>query len=135
MAEGLTINPDALPIDELRERAWQVVAPQYKAQLDVLGDGFAVAKSKGLGSDDLAEVAQAAVTGRVATLLIEADRQIAGRLDGSTGQAEVADLGDPQVDDQLDDLGELVVKKGGRVMVIPAEQMPVRTGLAATFRY
>jgi Bacterial archaeo-eukaryotic release factor family 3 len=135
MAEGLTINPDALPIDELRERAWQVVAPQYKAQLDALGDGFAVAKSKGLGSDDLAEVAQAAVTGRVATLLIEADRQIAGRLDCSTGQVEVADLGDPQVDDQLDDLGELVVKMGGRVMVIPAEQMPVRTGLAATFRY
>ena len=29
IAEGLTINPDVLPIDELRERAWQVVEPQY----------------------------------------------------------------------------------------------------------
>ncbi len=56
MAEGLTINPDALPIDELRERAWQVVEPQYQARLAALADEFAVAQSKGLGSDDLAQV-------------------------------------------------------------------------------
>ena len=47
----------------------------------------------------------------------------------------MADLGNPQVDDLLDDLGELVEKMGGRVMVIPAEQMRVRTGLAAAYRY
>ena len=135
MAEGLTINPDTLPIDELRERAWQIVEPQYQARLATLVDEFAVAKSKGLGSDDLAEVAQAAAAGRVATLLIEADRQIPGRLDGATGQVEMADLSHPQVDDLLDDLGELVGKMGGRVMVFPAEQMPGQTGLAATYRY
>jgi hypothetical protein len=44
-------------------------------------------------------------------------------------------LSHPQVDDLLDDLGELVGKMGGRVIVIPAERMPVRTGLAATCRY
>jgi hypothetical protein len=135
MAEGLTINPDALPIDELRVRAWQVVEPQYQARLAILADEFALAKSKGLGSDDLAQVAQAAAAGRVATLLIESDRQIAGRLDGATGQVEVADLSHPQVDDLLDDLGELVEKMGGRVLVIPAERMPGQTGLAATYRY
>jgi hypothetical protein len=135
MAEGLAINPDALPIDELRERVWQVVEPLYQARLATLADEFAVAKSKGLGNDDLAQVAQAAAAGRVATLLIEADRQTAGRLDSSTGQVEVADLSHPQVDDLLDDLGELVGKMGGQVLVVPAEQMPGRTGLAATYRY
>lgn len=135
IAEGLTINPAALPIDELRKRAWQVVEPQYQARLATLADEFAVAKSKGLGSDDLAQVAQAAAAGRVATLLIEADRQIAGRLDGTTGRVELADLSHSQVDDLLDDLGELVEKMGGRVLVIPAERMPGRTGLAATYRH
>jgi hypothetical protein len=135
MAEGLAINPDALPIEELRERAWQVVEPQYQARLARLADEFAVAKSKGLGSDDLAQVARAAAAGRVATLLIEADRQIAGRLDGATGRFELADLSHPQIDDLLDDLGELVDKMGGRVLVIPAEQMLTQTGLAATYRY
>jgi hypothetical protein len=135
MAEGLTINPDALPIDDLRKRAWQVVDPQYQAQLATLADEFAVAKSKGLGCDDLGEIAQAATTGRVATLLIEADRQIAGRLNYATGQVERADLSHPHVDDLLDDLGELVENMGGRVLVIPAEKMPGRTGLAATYRH
>ena len=73
-----------------------------------------MAKSKGLGSDDLAQIAQAAAAGRVATLLIESDRQIPGRLDGATGQVEIADLSHPQVDDLLDDLGELVEKMGGQ---------------------
>jgi Bacterial archaeo-eukaryotic release factor family 3 len=135
MADGITINPDGLPIDELRERAWQVVEPQYRARLVKMTEEFAAAKSKGLGSDDLAQVARAAAAGRVATLLIESDRQIAGRLDGSTGRVEVAELSDPQADDLLDDLGELVEKMGGRVMVIPLELMPGRSGLAATFRY
>ena len=135
MVEGLNINPEVLPIDELRERTWQVVEPQYQARLATLADEFAVAKSNGLGSDDLAQVAQAAAAGRVATLLIESDRQILGRLDNATGRVEVADLNHPQVDDLLDDLGELVGKMGGRVLVIPAEEMPGRTGLAATYRY
>jgi len=135
MAEGLAINPDALSIDELRKRVWQVVEPQYQTRLATLADEFAAAKSKGLGSDDLAQVAQATAAGRVATLLIEADRQIAGRLDGATGRVEVADLSHPQVDDLLDDLGELVGKMGGQVLVVPAEQMPGRTGVAATYRY
>jgi hypothetical protein len=47
----------------------------------------------------------------------------------------VASHGHPQVDDLLDDLCELVGKMGGRVMVMPAEQMPGRTGLAAVYRY
>jgi hypothetical protein len=135
LAEGLSVNPDTLPIDELRERAWQVIEPQYQAGLVKLADEFAVAKSNGLGSDDLAEVAQAAAAGRVATLLIESDRMIGGRLDGATGRIDVADLRNPRVDDLLDDLGELVGKMGGRVVVLPAERMPGRTGLAATYRY
>ena len=94
-----------------------------------------MAQSKGLGSDDLVQVAQVAAAGRVATLLIESDRQIAGRLDGATGRIEGADRSHPQVDDLLDDLGELVGKRGGGVLVLPAERMPGRTGLAATYRY
>jgi hypothetical protein len=83
----------------------------------------------------LAEVAEAAAGGRVATLLIEAEREIAGRIDRTTGQVQAADLSHPQVDDLLDDLGELVETKGGEVQVLPAERMPTHTGLAAVYRH
>ncbi len=135
MAEGIPVNPDALPIGELRERAWKVVAPRYRAEVAARAGEFAEAKSKGQGSDDLAEVAQAAAAGRVATLLIESGRMIGGRLDRATGRVDEADLSNPQVDDLLDDLGELAAKSGARILVLPAGQMPGRTGLAATYRY
>ena len=135
METGLGFNPDGLPIDELRQRAWQVIEPQHQARLAELTEEFAVARSRGLGSDELAQVAQAAVSGRVGTLLIESGRQLPGRLDGATGRVDAADLGDPDVDDLLDDLGELVERMGGRVLVMPAERMPGNTGLAATYRH
>lgn len=134
-AEGITIDPESVTAEELRALAWQVVEPQYQARLTAAGEEFEQARAKGLGSDDMAQVAQASVSGRVETLLIEANRQIAGWLDNGTGRVEPGDLSHPRVDDLLDDLGELVEKMGGRVMVIPGERMPTRTGLAAIYRY
>lgn len=133
--EGVSLNPHAMPADELRALAWQVVEPQYHARLASLVDEFEQARSKSLGSDDVAQVAEAAAGGQVATLLIDADHQLAGRIDGATGRVDFDSLGDPHVDDLLDDLGELVTKKGGTVLVIPAERMPSQTGVAAIYRY
>jgi len=135
VAEGITIHPDAVSIDELRARAWKILEPPYQEQLAALGGEFNEAHSKGLGSDDLQQVSEAAAAGRVATLLIEADRQIAGRLDSATGKIERKELSDPKMDDLLDDLAECVEKTSGLVRVLPAERMPAQTGVAATFRY
>jgi len=135
MTEGIDIHPDALPIDALRDRAWRVVEPHYLARLAGLVEEFGVARSKRLGADELAQVAEATVVGRVATLLIEADRQIPGRIDAATGRIEFDDLAHPEVDDLLDDLGELVLKMGGEVVVVPAERMPTQTGAAAIYRF
>jgi hypothetical protein len=133
--EGIKIHPDALPMKEFRELAWHSFQPQYQAGLAELADDFAVAKSKGLGQEDVKQVAEAAALGRIATLLIEADRQIPGRIDGATGEVEFEDLNHPEVDDLLDDLGELVLTNGGRVVVVPADRMPTTTGVAATCRF
>ncbi len=135
VADAIGINPDDLTIDELRHRAWQVVEPQYRARVTTLAREFEEARSKQLGTDDLTQAAAAAAKGQVGTLLVEADRQLAGRLVSSTGRIEAADLAHPQIDDLLDDLGELVEKMGGQVVVLPSDQMPGRTGLAATYRY
>jgi release factor family 3 len=134
-AEGIDIHPDALAGDALRERAWQIMAPRYLQRLQGLVEQFAAAKAKGAAEDDLVRVAEGASARRIATLLIDADRHIRGRLDSVTGRVELADAGDPLTDDLLDDLGELVLKTGGQVVVVPAERMPVKTGVAAIYRY
>ncbi|GHA19768.1 baeRF3 domain-containing protein [Oceanisphaera arctica] len=135
MASGLMVDPQGLTQDELQQRAWDVAAPQQAAQQAAWSDAYAAAAAKGLGSEDLSQVAHAAVAGRVATLLIEAERQVAGRIDGATGRIDPAELDNPRVDDVLDDLGALVEKLGGEVHVLSAERMPSRTGVAASFRH
>ncbi len=136
ISESLDVHPDALASsDDFRERVWQTIEPRYLERLAGLVDAFGSNKAKGHGSDDLAEVARAAVGGRVATLLIEARREIPGRVDAATGELEFDDLSHPETDDVLDDLGALVLKMGGEVVVVPKERMPTDTGIAATYRY
>lgn len=134
--ESIDIHPDALSsIDELRQHAWQLVEPRYLARLSALAAEFGNARSKGLGDDELARVAKAVVGGRVAALLIEARREIPGRINTVTGDIEFDDLANPEVDDVLDDLGALAWKKGGQVVIVPTERMPTKTGIAAIYRY
>jgi hypothetical protein len=129
------MDANSLTIDQLRHQAWMIVEPEFRARLKKLAGEFEEARSKGLGADDLAKIAEAATQARVGSLLVEAERRIPGRLDQATGSVTLSGLEHPEVDDLLDDLAELVLKKGGQVVVVPAVDMPVATGAAATFRF
>lgn len=135
MKESIDVNPDTLAPDALRERAWELVQPYYLERLSGLLDNYGAASAKGLGSDLVDDIAKAAVEGRVETLLLEADRLVPGRMDAATGKVTTGKLGDPEVDDLLDDLGEQVLRTGGEVVMVPAERMATSTGAAAVFRF
>ncbi len=159
MADGIMKNPESLTLDQLRAEAWQIAEPAYLQRLAKMSDDFQVARSRDLGTDDLAQIAVAATAGRVGVLIVEADRQIPGKIDPATGRIESNDLADstarwdlrerhrkagetlpgdltdPEVDDVLDDLAELVLRMKGDVVVVPVERMPSATGAAATYRY
>ncbi len=135
VAEGIEGSPDAVSADTLRSQGWRVMEPQYLARLARLTEAFGGAKPHDLSSDDIGQVGEAAIGGRVATLLVEADRRIPGRLDGATGAIETRDLTNADIDDVLDDLSEAVLQAGGEVIVVPGERMPTTTGLAAIYRY
>jgi hypothetical protein len=135
LAEGIHINPDALHMEQLRALAWQQVEPAYLKRLAGLLERYHSARSRQMASDDVIEVAEAAVAGRVGTLLVEADRQIPGRLDEETGRVERSELSNPEIGDVLNDLAETVSRMKGDVVVVPAERMPSSTGVAATYRF
>lgn len=135
LKEAIDVNPDAMSIDALRERAWGLIQPYYLERLSGLLDSYGAGAAKAQGSGLLDDIAKAAVEARVATLLLEADRLVPGQINASTGKVTTGKLGDPEVDDLLDDLGELVLRKGGEVVMVPAERMPTKTGAAAVFRF
>ena len=132
---GIDVHPDALTIDELRERAWQAVEPSYQQRLGALLDAYGHARGRQMAAADLAEIALAVVSGRVATLLIDADREIPGRIDSQTGEITPGDMSDPEIDDVIDDLGTMAMERGAQVIVVPRDRMPTETGAAATFRF
>ncbi|MBF0300092.1 MAG: hypothetical protein HQK51_15330 [Oligoflexia bacterium] len=117
ISSGINYNPNSLSIEKLREVAWETIEPLYHSRLVSLKQEFEQARAKGFGSDDLGQVIEAAKLGRVETLLIKNK------------------IIDPNADDELDNLGELVAKMGGQVFVLPEESMPTDTDLAAKFRY
>jgi len=57
---------------------------------------------------------------------------------GSGSRKDEVEIDDERffrADDLLDDIGEAVLRRGGEVVVVPAERMPTTSGLAATYRY
>jgi hypothetical protein len=135
LQRAIEADPGALSIDELRARAWEAMEPDYLARLAALVDRFGAAQGAGTATDDLSTAGGAVLQGRVDTLLVDAERQIPGRIDTATGEVQPADLSDAQVNDALDDLAQQVLQTGGQVVVVPAERMPTTTGLAAIYRY
>ena len=118
LEDGLGINPEVLPIKELKERAWKFIEPKYEKKLAMLADDFIKAKAKGLGSDDIVKIGKAAAEGKVAILLLDQDK------------LDEADNGKI-----VEDLSVLVGKMGGQVQIIPSRHMPGQTGVAASYRY
>lgn len=133
--EGIQLDPQSISAERLSAEAWRVIEPQHRQRISTLVDNFKQAHSKQQGTSELTEVAQALFMGRVATLMIEADRQIAGKLDPTSGKLEFGDLHHPEVDDVLDDFAELALKMDGQVMLLAADEMPTTTGVAAIYRF
>ena len=123
-----------LSIDEFHPRAWRVMEPVSLERVAGLVERFGTARASQLGDDRPPQVADAAAAGRVGVLLLEAARQVPGRLDATTGIAQADVLTHPDVDDMLDDLAEVVLRKGGEVVLVPTERFPTTTGLAAVYR-
>jgi hypothetical protein len=132
--DDLAVDPFALSPEELRARAWKVLEPHYLARIAKISEDFGLAQSRQQGTGDLSDAAKAAVAGKIATLMVDADQVHPGKID-ATGAIESADLAKPCVDDKLDDLAELVLKMGGDVVIVPSDRMPTKTGLAAIYRF
>jgi len=135
LPEGIEVGQGALTLNEFREDSWLVMQPRYLKRLEGLINQFGTSHGKGLASDQLEEIGQAAVQGRVATLLVEAERRIPGCVDKAEGKATPAENGDATTPDLLDELTIWTLEQGGEVIVVPVERMPTQSGAAAIYRF
>lgn len=132
---SLVCDPARMQPQEIGRRAWEVMQPALHARVADVIDRFRTARASARGSDRLEDVAEAAIRGRVDTLIVDADRQRPGRIDRSTGRVTDGDLSDAGVDDALDDLAEIVLDHQGDVLVVSSDRMPGSSGCAAIYRF
>jgi hypothetical protein len=127
---------DDVGIEKLHERTLPSARRALDARDEVLVAEFRGQLDRGLAADILTRVAEAAVLGRVRRLLVADGRPLFGRVDRTTGEVTLhAGQMGPQDDDVLDDLAEIVLARGGEVVVLDPPKMPDEAAAVATFRW
>jgi len=135
LSEGIESDASLLSHDELRQRSWMVMQPRYLKRLEGFINQYGVSHGQGLATDQLEQIGQATLEGRVATLLVEAERQIPGVVDKQQGKAVAVEDDTATTPDLLDELTIWTLEQGGEVIAVPTERMPTESGAAAIYRY
>jgi peptide subunit release factor 1 (eRF1) len=134
--DGIMVGTKSMHSEKMAEMAWEIIQQNYLLRLKELTEKFEQAKGNSNTSDSLEKIAKAMAAGRVETLLLEQNRIIPGKIiDADSGTIEIGDLKNPEVGDLLDAIAQMATEKGTEVIVIPRENMPAQSGLAAIFRY
>lgn len=136
LEQGVSIDPSALTVDQLRQKVWEIVEPIAAKRVQDTVATFNQQHGTGLANGDLQRTLAAILDGRVETLLIDADKRLAGRIHRDSRQVELlSDFTAPDAEDILDDLAEMVLRRSGQVMVIPTRYMPTDSGVASIYRF
>ncbi|ANF26496.1 hypothetical protein [Stutzerimonas stutzeri] len=135
LPEGIENDASLLNHDELRQKSWMVMQPRYIKRLEGFINQYGESRGQGLATDQLEQIGQATLEGRVATLLVEAERRIPGVVDKEQGKAVAVEDDSATTPDLLDELTIWTLEQGGEVISVPTERMPTESGAAAIYRY
>ena len=118
--------------DQLRQAVFGVLEKVLQQARREISREFRELAHAGGASDDLTEIARAAVKGKVRKILLASDQTLFGKIDRRTGgvtlHSEQLDSAD---DDVLDDLAEAVLSSGGKVLCVPSRDLPTSSPVAA----
>jgi hypothetical protein len=136
MAEGLSVNPDAIKPDELHARALPLVEPIWHADEDRARAKFAsVRRDQGKASTTPEEILRAAREGRVEYLFVARDRALLGRYDADAGRLIVHGQSEGDGEDIADLAAHETLLHAGQVEVTTRERLPSGGIMAALLRY
>lgn len=133
--QAIKIDVDALDKKSLYDKVQELIQDLFKQELKERMNGFSQARAKDLGSDDRIQIGQAIAEGRVATLYLEENTVHPGVFDANLGTILPGQMADPRVGDVYDDMAEVVLSRGGEVLILEKEDMPTSSDLAAVYRY
>jgi hypothetical protein len=130
-------NPEAVDRERLVERGWELVAPEFRREVDAARETYGAAAAAGRTRDDLAEVLVAGREGRIECLFVDAKHQVWGRVGeaGGGGLRDVSESPGGGREELLNLAAIQVLLTGGTVHAVPADELPASSRIAAVLRY
>lgn len=119
MGESIVGNVEKMKALELQERVYKILTPYYEQQeLGAIGElEFALAKNHAITY--LEDIAISAIKGKITKLFVVENRFVWGSINKKTGEIFIAPRHvNAHDDDVLDDLCQIVLSKGGEVIVV-----------------
>jgi hypothetical protein len=126
-------SPAEFSDEELREEAANAVAPLFDQEREGFAERFGTAASQSEASTDLTEVIQAAMQGRVDSVMVNSSTEVWGNINTEKQTIEMAE-GETGVDLTNAAIVE-TIRTGGEAYATTGEQMPQNAAVAAIFRY
>lgn len=116
---------DSEHLFEFSERIRHVQEAESQALLARSLLEFYSAEHQNRVKKNIIEITKAAVSGKIRKLIVASGVNIFGKIDRNTGTVVVHPVDmDHEDDDILDDLAQIVIEKGGEVIVAPIEDLP-----------
>lgn len=122
--------------EDIRKSTWPFIEREFAKRTNSHSSFFKKMQSGSGASDNLEEIVKGVVQGRVSKLLISKNDKIFGRLERSCGTIIPLNSDqNPVGDDVLCDIAQIVLLAGGSAYVLPKNEMPTASPLAALYRW
>lgn len=137
MPEGITGSPEHLLPEALQERAWPIVEPYFRQEMEKIMAQYQQFADTDKATDNIEEIVAAAVNGRVDKLVLAVGTQVWGMFNRDTGKVAYFQEGQRQEDHLplLDFAAMQTLQNGGTVFALSQDEMPTKSAIAAVFRY
>lgn len=127
-------NPDELSDKKLKDEGWNIIKNHFLADMYRSLDKYGASSSE-IYSNNLGEIVEATVMGKSNTIFIAKDEQKWGFYDEENHTVQYSNNNNPYDVELLNWLSITGFKTGSKVYMLPKEEMPARSTVAAEFRF
>lgn len=135
LEDGISGNPERVHANELHARAWEIVEPEFQAEIRRAAERYEELASAGKVNSNPREIVPAADDGRVDTLFVPRGRRLWGSYDREARAVTLSDEEGPGVFDLFDSAAVKTLTKGGTVYSVNGDELPGPGPMAAIYRY
>ncbi len=119
LEESIVGNVERMKAEELREKCFELLEPYYHRKEEEAINELNLAVKKNVAITYIEDIAVSAVYGKIKKLFVVENKQLWGVVDKHTGEIFISPKQTNSHDDDiLDDICQLVLAKGGEVVVL-----------------